>query len=162
MRITGSSPAESFVLWAQGYYGDYQPGQLEDILAYLSAWDALYLECLKDILKRTHPSQYKTPPDIAAMDKCYIEASAARDREVFRQEHPQIEAPRRDVSELNRDAESRLKRHCRDAGVEYMDLINLKPGAWMKVLKHRLDSGEFARPGTPRRIGKPITWDAFR
>ena len=153
---------QDFVKWTQGYYGNYPDGQKRDIWEYVKGWDGEYLEALKKVLIVNLSSQFKTPPDIATLNKYFSAATTEKEKMAFAKEHRFELIEDRREKETEEDADSRLRRHCREAGVEYLDLINLKPGAFAKVLQHRIDSGEFKRQGGSRRIGKPLTWEAFR
>ena len=57
-----------FAAWVTGYYGPWPKGQQEDIAAYLSGLSSGYLESLREVIKRTFPSQYGKVPDVAALE----------------------------------------------------------------------------------------------
>lgn len=72
--------SKEFIAWAQGYYGNYPEGQKKDIWQYIKNLSQDYLDALKDVLMRTHESQWGRPPDIAIMERCYPEAKQIMDR----------------------------------------------------------------------------------
>jgi hypothetical protein len=61
-----------FISWVQGYYGNYPAGQKKDILEYLSEYDDIELDAIRDVLKHDYPSRYKIPPDIYELDRIKI------------------------------------------------------------------------------------------
>lgn len=58
------------IRWAEETYGTYRPRVREDVRVYVATHiaPAFYFE-LVNILKRIHETKYKTPPDIAVIEK---------------------------------------------------------------------------------------------
>ena len=137
---------QEFITWAEGYYGAYPEGQMNDVFNYLKSWEPLYIEALKRVTILNHSSQFKTPPDIAVMNKLYPQASAEQDK-IQRNNGPR---PLPDMNET--DAQKAARLH---ADMEYCDVTMQTPGWFVKVLQYRIDRGDY---GPSLRKGEAIRW----
>lgn len=165
-EIPGKSPASAFMEWAEGYYGKYPEGQREDVLEYLLTWNEHYLSALRDCVKKTYSSQYGKPPDISALDKLYMDASAgqaAQERALRLAALPLAEGE----TETDDHKSARL----------YADMSACRvtmdtPGWFVKVLQYRIDRGDYrdskaaTKPGgvikSTKDVGNPkplTTWE---
>jgi len=63
--------AKDFLIWIQSYYGQYLPGQREDVMNYLYKRSPSYLDALKEIVvKRYSRNKDQIAPDVAAFERC--------------------------------------------------------------------------------------------
>lgn len=137
-----------FMDWAEGYYGPYPAGQRNDVWEYIKPWDANYLDGLKKALMQNFTSQFKTPPDIAAMNKVYQFAVAECDKITGHEPRP---AP---TMELVRDDEKHK------AARLFADLkaveMTMNDNGWLSaVLDYRTRRGDY---GEHLRIGAKPRW----
>ena len=119
-----------FLREIQGYFGEYPIGQRKYIAEYLQEFNDEYLGILFTDLIRTGQSQFKCPPDIAAMEeKKYRATLTLRERETKRlpvvraaieppKELEKTEEPMYDVQELIDNLRKTLKIQ---RGYEYGD-----------------------------------------
>ena len=136
-----------FIIWAEGYYGEYQVGQIKDVTEYLETWDVKYLDALKTVLAHNYTSQFKTPPDIAAMNKVYPLVVAERDRAAG---YEPRELPSMTTEEKDRHKAARLHADMKAVGVTMNDK------GWMqKVIDYRTKRGDY---GEHLRIGPRPRW----
>lgn len=139
--------AKEFIEWAEGYYGEYQIGQIKDVTEYLASWDQKYLDGLKKALMQNYTSQFKTPPDIAAMNKVYPFAVTERDRLAGYEPH---EPPSMTVEEKDRHKIARLRDDMKAAG------LTMNDKNWMrKLIDYRTKRGDY---GEHLRIGANPRW----
>lgn len=61
--------AEAFVRWAESYYGEYRPVVKAELLEWLSEKPAHLIAGLRLEVRDTFSTQYRTPPDVAILNK---------------------------------------------------------------------------------------------
>ena len=144
------TPAAAFMEWAEGYYGRYPDGQREDMLEYLLTWNEHYLLALKDCVKKTYSSQYGKPPDISALDKLYMDASAgqaAKERALRLAALPPVAG----ATETEDHKSARLY-----ADMRACDVTVDTPGWFEKVLQYRIARGDYRDTKTASKPGGVI------
>lgn len=139
-----------FMDWAEAYYGAYPEGQRQDVWEYVKVWEPTYLDALREVLKTNHSSQFRTPPDIAAMSKQYGQASALQDKYIRTQGRP---APEPQIRANDAELAAQLRADMKEAGVTFDD-----PRWFSKTFIHRCKRGDFGprlKANPPVRVWEP-------
>lgn len=141
--------AQEFGKWIVGYYGEYPKGQKRDVWEYIKSWEAGYLDVLKDILLANYSSQFKTPPDIAAMTKLYPQVVMEQEARARLQRMAALPQPP-DSTASDAQKVARMNADMKAVGVTMADK------GWMqKVIDYRTRRGDY---GEHLRIGAKPRW----
>lgn len=87
--------AETFVRWAEAYYGDYKPVVKAELLRWLSERPPYFIAGLRERIRDEYSNQYRIPPDIAILNQYRNQETYDRGRNILAlsaDKRPEIES----------------------------------------------------------------------